>query len=155
MGEPLGYYVNAWLNGLEFGGEDAQELAAYALRSHGHAVFADGYGSDIVWKWKPPGKDFWCVFDPLVKAPDYAPADTPELYAYVGEDELGSGEVGLKMALVPAGLIALVATKAEKLTQENIVNQLTEQVRLYGKPIRLVRYVPVNVERVLGPGVTP
>lgn len=33
------------------------------------------------------------------------------LYAWVGEDELGSGEVGLKQALVPAGFIALITCR--------------------------------------------
>lgn len=34
---------------------------------------------------------------------------TCHYFAWVGEDELGSGEVGLKRGYVPAGLIPLVA----------------------------------------------
>jgi hypothetical protein len=30
------------------------------------------------------------------------------LYAWIGEDEFGSGEIGLKRGLVPAGIIPLV-----------------------------------------------
>ena len=36
-----------------------------------------------------------------------------ELYAWVGEDEFGSGEIGLKQGLVPAGMIPLVADTLE------------------------------------------
>ena len=35
--------------------------------------------------------------------------ETMVLYAWVGEDELGSGEMGIKQAIVPAGNVPLVA----------------------------------------------
>lgn len=71
----------------------------------------------------------------------------PSLVAYVGEDEFGSGVVGLKAALVPAGRIALVATRAHqhKLTRTDVREQLQYQANAYGKTIRLVRYEPVEV----------
>lgn len=73
----------------------------------------------------------------------------PELFAWVGEDELGSGEVGLKQGLTPAGMIALVATKQEKMTQDYLVTQLRAQVARWGKPITLVRYQAVGAVLVL------
>ena len=67
---------------------------------------------------------------------------TPDLYAWVGEDQFGSGEVGLKQADVPAGRIPLVATVQHKIGTADIVAQLQQMADEYGKPIRLVRYVP-------------
>jgi hypothetical protein len=63
------------------------------------------------------------------------------LYAWVGEDELGSGEVGLKQALVPAGMIPMVACKQSKVDEPYIVSQLRVQAKVYGKTIRLCRFV--------------
>ncbi len=63
-----------------------------------------------------------------------------QLYAWVGEDELGSGEVGLKQGIVPAGCIALVACKLGKMTSADLVNQLQAQAQKYGKTIRLCRF---------------
>lgn len=63
------------------------------------------------------------------------------LYAWVGEDELGSGEMGLKQGIVPAGCIALVACKEGKIDQDYIIKQLQEQATRYGKTIRLCKFV--------------
>jgi hypothetical protein len=63
------------------------------------------------------------------------------LYAWVGEDELGSGEVGLKQAVVPAGTIAMVACKEGKVDRPGIIMQLQRQATIYGKTIRLCRFV--------------
>jgi len=60
------------------------------------------------------------------------------LFAWVGEDEFGSGEIGLKQAHVPAGLIPLVAVRQDKV--EKLWPQLEAQARRYGKRIRLVRF---------------
>lgn len=78
-------------------------------------------------------------------------ASLPELYAYVGEDELGSGEVGLKQADVPAGRIPLVSIHAHKLDHAPVRAQLRAQVNRWGKTIRLVKYVPVEVLLELEP----
>lgn len=72
-----------------------------------------------------------------------------KLYAWVGEDEFGSGVVGLKRAIVPAGDIPLVATKREKIDQPYIRSQLQAQARKYGKPIRLAEFEMTNPELVL------
>lgn len=64
-----------------------------------------------------------------------------ELYAWVGEDELGSGKVGLKQGLVPAGMIPLVSTDQTKLDRAHLVEQMQAQANRYGKTIQLVRFV--------------
>ena len=66
------------------------------------------------------------------------------LYAWVGEDELGSGEVGLKQAMVPAGCIPLVSVNDKKIDRNYILAQLQRQANVYGKPIRLCKYVFVE-----------
>jgi hypothetical protein len=63
-----------------------------------------------------------------------------QLFAWIGEDELGSGEIGLKQAIVPAGTIPMVATRCEKMLGNQIPEQLHAQAIAFGKPIRLCRY---------------
>jgi hypothetical protein len=63
-----------------------------------------------------------------------------KLYAWIGEDEFGSGEVGLKQAHVPAGFIPLVSLHREKIDRPAIRDQLSGQARLYGKTIRLAEF---------------
>jgi hypothetical protein len=68
-----------------------------------------------------------------------------ELYAWVGEDEFGSGEIGIKQGIVPAGCIPLVAIDRGKI--ECLWPQLNYQARTYGKRIRLCRFRFVEVVR--------
>jgi hypothetical protein len=68
------------------------------------------------------------------------------LYAWLGEDEHGSGVIGLKQALVPAGLIPIVATELGKADLAIIQEALNLQARIYGKPISLVEF---RVERII------
>jgi hypothetical protein len=68
-----------------------------------------------------------------------------ELYAWIGEDELGSGTVGLKQALCPAGIVPMVAVEAEKIKQDYIAAQMNLQAAMYGKTIRLCRFALVEV----------
>jgi hypothetical protein len=75
----------------------------------------------------------------------------PDLFAWIGEDELGSGEIGLKQAIVPAGHIPIVATKRGKVDRETIIAQLQAQADRYGKTIRLVRYAPGDTIITLTP----
>ena len=63
-----------------------------------------------------------------------------ELFAWVGEDELGSGEIGLKQAVVPAGIIPIVATKQHKVGQDYIRKQMDAQGKAFGKRIVLCRF---------------
>lgn len=73
------------------------------------------------------------------------------LYAWVGEDELGSGHLGLKRALVPAGDVPLVGIDQEKMAQQMIRRQLQMQADRYGKTIRLCRYLFDHVVAELFP----
>lgn len=61
------------------------------------------------------------------------------IYAWVGEDELGSGELGLKQAVVPAGTVAMVAIDRTKLESQSIRDQLQAIANKYGKARHLVR----------------
>jgi hypothetical protein len=74
-------------------------------------------------------------------------AMTPNLtmYAWVGEDELGSGVVGLKQAMVPAGMVPLAAMghHLDRLTK--LAPAMELQARQYGKKIRLVKFEAVEV----------
>ena len=64
-----------------------------------------------------------------------------ELFAWVGEDEFGSGVIGLKQGRVPAGMIPLVATTQGKLDRTRIEQQMQAQAQEYGKRISLCRFV--------------
>lgn len=77
---------------------------------------------------------------------------TLKLYAWVGEDELGSGRVGLKQGLAPAGMVPLVATSREKMGQDYIVAQMQAQALQSGKSISLVAFSFEEVIETLGPG---
>lgn len=61
-----------------------------------------------------------------------------ELYGWLGEDELGSGVIGIKRGLVPAGDIPLVATTFWKMAP--LCDQLEMQAQTYGKKIYLCRF---------------
>ncbi|HEY2252481.1 MAG TPA: hypothetical protein VGH74_15515 [Planctomycetaceae bacterium] len=78
----------------------------------------------------------------------------PPLYAWLGEDELGSGEIGLKQALVPSGLIPIVSVDRDKAARDDIRRQLQMQADQYGKTIRLVRYVAVEILLEIEPRVS-
>jgi hypothetical protein len=73
------------------------------------------------------------------------------LHAWVGEDELGSGEVGIKAGMVPAGCIPLVACKTGKVDRAYIIEQMRQQGAQYGKVIRLVSFAFRSVELELVP----
>lgn len=74
-----------------------------------------------------------------------------ELYAWVGEDEFGSGEVGLKQGVTAAGVIPLVACKEGKIDRDVVKEQLQHQANVYGKPLRLCRFVFVQEMETIYP----
>ena len=74
-----------------------------------------------------------------------------ELYAWVGEDEFGSGQIGIKQALVPAGYIPLVSINGSRLSEDDIKDQLQKQARKYGKTIRLCKFEFVEEIVTLNP----
>jgi hypothetical protein len=75
-----------------------------------------------------------------------------ELFAWVGEDELGSGVIGLKQGLVPAGYIPLVATAREKVDRDYIRMAMSIQAETYGKKIYLCRFTFAEVIKQTRPG---
>lgn len=60
------------------------------------------------------------------------------LYAWMGMDEMGSGEVGIKQGVVPAGHIPIVSIDKDKI--HRLKSQFEEQAAVYGEKIYLVRY---------------
>jgi hypothetical protein len=77
----------------------------------------------------------------------------PDLIAWIGEDENGSGAIGIKQALCPAGMIPIVgiADHKTKLTWPAIVRQMQLQADAHKKVIRLVRYEAVEELIVVKP----
>jgi hypothetical protein len=69
-----------------------------------------------------------------------------ELFAWIGEDELGSGVIGIKQGFCPAGYIPLVAVDRSKMEREQFVGPMNLQAGAYGKRIYLCRY---RLEEVL------
>jgi hypothetical protein len=67
------------------------------------------------------------------------------LYAWVGEDEHGSGEIGLKQAICPAGMIPMVAIRRDKMEQDYIVKQMEQYAAIYGMKRKLVKFVFAEV----------
>ena len=61
------------------------------------------------------------------------------MYAWIGEDELGSGEVGIKQGVCPAGIIPMAMVHLSAADQDYIKDQLQWQANQYGKPITLVK----------------
>lgn len=79
-----------------------------------------------------------------------------KLYAWIGEDEFGSGVVGLKQGIVPAGCIALVAIDRAKIDTPAIRAQLQAQADHFGKPIRLAEFtLSRDAVQFLQPGGKP
>ncbi len=78
----------------------------------------------------------------------------PDLLAWIGEDERGSGKIGIKQAQVPAGMIPIVgiADHKTKLTWPAIIQQFQRMSDEFGRTIRLVRYVAVEEIIVIQPG---
>jgi hypothetical protein len=73
-----------------------------------------------------------------------------KLYAWVGPDEFGSGEIGLKQARVPAGMIPIVAIKEGKVNTQQILEQLDLQGKTYGTRISLCEFEFKQVIKEVG-----
>jgi hypothetical protein len=72
------------------------------------------------------------------------PLEEIELFAWLGEDELGSGEIGLKQVQAPGDVrIPLVAIDEQKMRK--LQPQLEVQANYYGKKIRLCKFVLAEV----------
>lgn len=70
-----------------------------------------------------------------------------EIYAWVGEDELGSGEVGIKnvginkVTHIEPLTLCIHRERMHQLLRPDIVAAMALQQRQYGKKIRLVRFI--------------
>lgn len=67
------------------------------------------------------------------------------MYAWVGEDELGSGVIGLKQALVPAGMIPLAAMGHHLDRLDKLLPAMEAQAACYGKRIYLVKFTMIEI----------
>lgn len=67
------------------------------------------------------------------------------IYAWVGEDEHGSGKVGIKMGLVPAGMIPLAAMDYHLDRLAKMMPAMEAQAATFGKKIRLCKFVLTEV----------
>jgi hypothetical protein len=67
------------------------------------------------------------------------------IYAWVGEDEHGSGKVGIKQGLVPAGMIPLVAMSYHLDRLAKLKPAMELQAKTSGKKIRLIKFIPAEV----------
>jgi hypothetical protein len=74
-----------------------------------------------------------------------------DLFAWIGEDELGSGRIGIKIGHVPAGFIPLAAMDFDRAKLEALAPQMQAQATLYGKTIRLARFTFADDAIVLTP----
>lgn len=68
-----------------------------------------------------------------------------ELFAWLGEDEFGSAEIGIKQELVPAGYIPMVSIHRGKM--EKYWHRAEAQAKKYGKRIKLCRFTFAEVLR--------
>jgi hypothetical protein len=67
------------------------------------------------------------------------------IYAWVGEDEYGSGRVGLKQGMTPAGMIPLAAMSYHLDRLAKLKPALEAQAAASGKKIRLCKFVMTEV----------
>lgn len=72
----------------------------------------------------------------------------PNLYAWVGEDELGSGKIGVKRVVLEKGnhteYNALVTMESDPAKLLHYAPWLEAQTLKYGKKIRLIRFAAVE-----------
>lgn len=61
-----------------------------------------------------------------------------ELFAWIGEDEYGSGKIGIKSGFCRAGFVPLVAVDRSKMDDPYFREGLSRQSRAFGKTIRLL-----------------
>lgn len=67
-----------------------------------------------------------------------------DLFAWIGEDEFGSGRVGLKQGVTLAGIVPLVVMEYDRAKIDRMRDQLQLQADHYGKTIRLARFTFVE-----------
>lgn len=68
-----------------------------------------------------------------------------ELYAWIGEDEFGSGKIGLKQGIVPAGHIPIVVMDYDLHKIAKSWPQAEAQAKQSGKRIYLCRFTLAEI----------
>ena len=63
------------------------------------------------------------------------------IYAWVGEDELGNGKIGIKQGRVPAGIIPLAAMDYHLDRLAKLLPGMEAQAAKSGLKIRLMKFV--------------
>ena len=111
---------------------------------------SETWANDDSLRYKNVHGGYWTVV-PFVLNEGQTEDPIAEVYAYMGKDELGSGEIGLKQGLTPAGMIPLVSMHRAKLEHPNLLDQMRHQVDLSSQAIMLVRFLAVEVVRVIRP----
>lgn len=109
--------------------------------------------------WEPSPEGLRCAGDGALVVPDpewlktHVEQPAFEAYAWIGEDEMGSGQVGFKAGFVPAGFIPLVAASYDrhKIDRPQLREQMQATVNNFGKPYRLVRLVAVEEVDLIEP----
>jgi hypothetical protein len=75
--------------------------------------------------------------------------------AWIGEDEFGNGEVGIKRAILGYELFPLVFMEGQRnavmLQSGGLLEQLQAMANEYGKPLRLVRFVAAETIMTIEP----
>lgn len=78
-----------------------------------------------------------------------------ELFAWVGADELAlpgrTAEIGIKVAMSPAGPIPLVDCREAKLRRDAMKRALQQQSNIFGTTIRLCRFTFAGVVETIEP----
>lgn len=77
------------------------------------------------------------------------------IYAWVGEDEFGSGRVGIKQGITAAGCIPLAAMDYDLHKLTRMVPLMEEQAKRYGKKIRLCKFEMIEVAAETKAGADP
>jgi hypothetical protein len=117
-------------------------LRAWIYDHHPHLSAGDD--------WSAAALEAWAAKHAPPKAAEDAAAPERlralELFAWVGEDEYGSGDIGVRQGMVPAGFIPLVAIQRDKIDRQGLAEAMNYQAAVYGKKIYLCRF---TFERVL------
>jgi hypothetical protein len=73
------------------------------------------------------------------------------LYAFVGEDEARPGEIGIKQIITRTGLTAAVFAEHHLDRALKMIPALQAQVNVFGKPIRLVKFIQGDEVKLIEP----
>jgi len=77
------------------------------------------------------------------------------LYALIGEDEHGTGKVGIKQGLCPAGYIPLVVMSYDLPKLYKLQDQMEAQAKQYGKKIYLCKFELKEIVSATTEGAEP